>query len=88
MAGAIAGPIASIDLRTLYLKDLTLHGSTFQPRAVFQRLVDWINAGVLRPLVSKTYPLRAIAQAQADFMAKTHPGKLVLIPPPTPLLSH
>ncbi|SAK80071.1 Zinc-binding dehydrogenase [Caballeronia catudaia] len=30
IAGAIAGPIAKIDLRTLYLKDLTLTGCTFQ----------------------------------------------------------
>lgn len=81
VAGAIAGPMASIDLRTLYLNDITLHGCTHQPPAVFDRLIGWINAGTLRPLVSKTYPLAAIARAQADFIAKRFVSKLVLIPP-------
>lgn len=81
VSGAIAGPIVEADLRTLYLKDLTLYGCTYQPPEVFAELVALINAGRVRPLVSRTYPLAEIAAAQADFMAKTYPGKLVLIPP-------
>ncbi|WP_204112778.1 alcohol dehydrogenase family protein [Shimia biformata] len=81
VAGAIAGPIVEMDLRKIYLKDLTLSGSTYQPPAVFQKLAKLINGGKLNPLVSKTYPLRDIHRAQTDFMAKTFPGKLVLIPP-------
>lgn len=81
VAGAIAGPICELDLRTLYLKDLTLFGCTFQEDAVFANLIRYIEAGEIRPVVSKTYPLSQIAQAQADFMSKKHTGKLVLIPP-------
>ena len=81
VAGAIAGPIVETDLRTVYLNDLTLFGCTFQPAAEFAQLVGHINAGRIRPLVSQTYPLDQIAQAQADFAAKRYPGKLVLIPP-------
>jgi alcohol dehydrogenase len=80
-AGAIAGPIVEADLRTIYLNDLTLYGCTYQPPEVFTRLVALINTGKVRPLVSKTYPLREIAAAQADFIAKRYAGKLVLIPP-------
>lgn len=80
-AGAIAGPIAEIDVRTLYLKDLTLMGCTFQEDEVFANLISYIEAGEIRPVVAKTYPLREIAQAQEDFIAKKHTGKLVLIPP-------
>ena len=80
-AGAIAGPIAQIDVRTLYLKDLTLIGCTFQEDEVFANLVSYIEAGEIRPVVAKTYPLRDIVQAQEDFLAKRHTGKLVLIPP-------
>lgn len=79
-SGAIAGPVVETDLRTVYLKDLSILGCTYQPPAVFARLVEMINAGAIRPLVSKTYPLRDIAAAQGDFAAKTHPGKLVLLP--------
>jgi NADPH:quinone reductase-like Zn-dependent oxidoreductase len=80
-AGAIAGPIAQIDVRTLYLKDLTLMGCTFQEDEVFANLISYIEAGEIRPVVAKTYPLRDIAQAQEDFLVKKHTGKLVLIPP-------
>ncbi|MEF2546539.1 alcohol dehydrogenase family protein [Aurantimonas sp. E1-2-R+4] len=80
-AGAIAGPIVELDVRDLYLKDLTLFGSTYQPASVFSAIVDHVNAGRLRPLVSKTYPLSEIRLAQDAFMAKTYPGKIVLIPP-------
>lgn len=81
VAGAIAGPIVEMDLRKIYLKDLTLSGSTFQPPAGFERLVQLINAGRLKPLVSKTYPLQRIHTAQEDFQSKRFAGKLVLIPP-------
>lgn len=80
-AGAIAGPIAQIDVRTLYLKDLTLFGCTFQEDEVFANLIRYIEAGEIRPVVAKIYPLCDIAEAQTDFLAKNHTGKLVLIPP-------
>lgn len=80
-AGAIAGPICQIDVRTLYLKDLTLMGCTFQEDEVFANLISYIEAGEIRPVVATIYPLRDIAQAQDDFLAKKHTGKLVLIPP-------
>lgn len=84
VAGAIAGPIVEADLRTIYLRDLTLYGCTYQSPEVFSRLVALINAGRVRPHVSRTYPLAEIAEAQADFAAKHHPGKLVLMPPEVP----
>ncbi len=79
-SGAIAGPIVDLDVRSLYLKDLTLMGSTNQPRVVFENLIRYIEDGEIRPIVSQTYPLEDIAKAQQDFLDKTYPGKLVLIP--------
>ena len=80
VAGAIAGPVVPADLRNIYLRDITIHGCTFQPPEVFKRLIDLINQGLLRPMIAKTYPLSNITQAQVDFVAKTYVGKLVLIP--------
>ena len=79
-AGAIAGPMVDLDVRTLYLKDLTLRGSTYQDEVVFSNLVKYIEAGEIKPVVSGTYPLTEIHQAQEDFLAKGFIGKLVLIP--------
>lgn len=80
-SGAIAGPIVEADLRTIYLNDLTIYGCSYTPHAVFSELVQLVNNGQVRPLVSKTYPLKDIKSAQADFSEKKYPGKLVLLPP-------
>ncbi|BAV52844.1 alcohol dehydrogenase (plasmid) [Mesorhizobium loti] len=81
VGGAIAGPIVELDVRTLYLKDLTFFGCTFQDDVVFRNLVSYIENGEIRPLVGKTYPLQDIVKAQQDFLSKTISGKLVLVIP-------
>ena len=80
-AGAIAGPIVEFDVRTLYLKDLSLFGSTFQDDIVFENLISYIERDEIKPVVAKSYPLAQIHQAQEDFLSKKHVGKLVLVPP-------
>lgn len=81
VSGAIAGPMVELDVRTLYLKDLSFYGSTWQPRRVFENLIRYIEQGQIRPLVARTWPLAEIVQAQQAFMAKEFTGKLVLLPP-------
>ncbi len=81
-SGAIAGPLVTLDMRTFYLKDLTLIGCTAWDEPVFPNLVSYIERGELRPLVAKTFPLEQIAAAQREFLEKKHVGNFVLIPPP------
>ncbi len=81
IAGAIAGPLATLDLRTLYLRDLTVFGCTFAEDVIYDNLIRYIERNEIRPLVSKVYPLSEIRQAQRDFLEKAHIGKLVLTPP-------
>ncbi|QLL66247.1 zinc-binding dehydrogenase (plasmid) [Sinorhizobium mexicanum] len=78
VAGAIAGPLVELDIRTLYLKDLTFFGCTFQEDIVFENLVSYIERGEIRPIVAKTYPLEQIAKAQQEFLSKSIVGKIVL----------
>jgi NADPH:quinone reductase-like Zn-dependent oxidoreductase len=80
-AGAIAGPMVELDVRSLYLKDLSFFGCTFQEDIVFENVIKAIESGKLRPVVSKFYPLSEIVIAQEAFIAKQYPGKLVLVPP-------
>ena len=80
-AGAIAGPLVELDVRTLYLKDLTLIGCTFQDDVVFENLIGYIERNEIRPLVANTFALQDIALAQQTFLDKQFTGKLVLIPP-------
>ncbi len=78
VSGAIAGPIVELDVRTLYLKDLTFFGCTVLDTGVFGNLVRLIESGAIRPLVAEVFPLRDIAAAQDRFLKKAHVGKIVL----------
>jgi NADPH:quinone reductase-like Zn-dependent oxidoreductase len=77
-SGAIAGPLVELDLRTLYLKDLTFYGCTALDPGVFANLVGYIERGEIKPLVCATYPLAKIETAQRLFLEKRHVGKIVL----------
>ena len=80
VAGAIAGPVVPLDLRTLYLKDLRMFGCTVLDAPVFPALIRHIEAGRIKPLVAAVHPLREIVAAQQQFLAKQHIGKIVLVP--------
>ena len=80
-SGAIGGPLVELDMRTFYLRDLTLIGCTAWDEPVFPNLVSYIERGEIRPLVAKTFALGDIAEAQREFLEKRHVGKFVLVPP-------
>jgi NADPH:quinone reductase-like Zn-dependent oxidoreductase len=78
VAGAIGGPIVELDVRTLYLKDLSLLGCTVLETEVFSNLIEHIERERISPIVAETFPLEQIADAQLMFMSKEHIGKIVL----------
>lgn len=79
-SGAIAGPIVELDLRTFYLRDLTLIGSTVVPPGTFADLVGYIERREIRPLLAATYALSDLHNAQRAFIAKKHVGNIVVTP--------
>ncbi len=80
VAGAIAGPLVELDLRTLYLKDLRMLGCTVLEPEVFGHLVHYIERGEVKPLIAGVHPLAAIVEAQQEFLAKRRMGKIILRP--------
>ena len=66
-----------LDLRTMYLKQLQLHGSSQGTRADFRRIVRYIEEKKIRPLVGGVYRLSDFHRAQTDFMAKDFVGMQV-----------
>lgn len=79
-SGAIAGPMVELDLRTLYLRDLTFTGSTVLGPDVMKTIISYIEAGDIRPVLAATYPLAELHQAQSAFIAKQHTGNIVVTP--------
>lgn len=82
-SGAIAGPITTMDMRDLYLKDLTLIGCTAWDEPVFSNIITYIEQDEIRPLVANVFDLEEIAAAQEEFLKKTHVGNFVLVPRPS-----
>jgi len=87
-AGAIGGKKVEVDISHLYLNDWELIGSTVTTTDIFPSLIRYVEQGEIRPIVARTYPLSEIHQAQKDFLAKKHVGKLVLIPPAIRAITH
>ncbi|WP_422891964.1 NAD(P)H-quinone oxidoreductase [Luteimonas dalianensis] len=75
---------------TLMRKQLVLTGSLLRPRsaddkarlaAEVERVVwPWVEAGRLRPVVDRTFPLEEAARAHAHLESGRHTGKVLLIP--------
>ena len=78
VAGAIAGPLVELDVRTLYLKDLSLFGCTVLEPEVFNNLIKLIEQGTIMPIVARSFALEEIREAQTLFLEKQHVGKIVL----------
>ena len=77
-AGAVSGPIASIDIRTIYLHDLSLFGCTVLDSGVFKNIIGYIEKKEISPLVDKIFPLKNIIEAQKYFLKKNFIGKIVI----------
>ncbi|NOJ11945.1 alcohol dehydrogenase family protein [Vibrio splendidus] len=78
VSGAIGGAMVELDVRTLYLKDLSFFGCTVLEPQVFQNLVNRIEKQQIEAIVAQSYPLADIHKAQDDFLKKKHVGKIVL----------
>jgi len=77
-SGAIAGPMVNMDLRTFYLRDLTMTGSTVVPPHIFTDLIGYIERGEVKPLLAASYPLQDFHKAQQEFIDKRHSGNIVI----------
>lgn len=80
VAGAIAGPVVSLDMRRLYLRQRRLIGSTMHTPDDFTELARIAIAGGVRPEVAAVFPLVDLARAQERFTTKDFTGKLVVTP--------
>ena len=77
-AGAIAGPVVELDVRTLYLRDLSFFGTTFQPDNILPDVIGYIERGELAPMTAEIFDLKDLQAAQQAFLDKKHIGKIAL----------
>jgi putative PIG3 family NAD(P)H quinone oxidoreductase len=82
---------ATIDLRRVLGRRLTITGSTLRPRTVEEkgRIADmlreqvWplVERGAVKPVVHRTFPMAEAAAAHALLESSAHVGKIVLVAP-------
>lgn len=80
VAGALGGPVVELDLRRLYLRTITLIGSSMHTPAHFSRLAQAARRGQVVPRIAARYALADIHAAQREFLQRNHTGKIVLVP--------
>jgi NADPH:quinone reductase-like Zn-dependent oxidoreductase len=76
--GATTGYDAKLDLRFLFSRQLSLLGSYMGEKGELYTLLKLVAAGRLKPVVDRTFPLSACAEAHAYLEAGKQFGKVVL----------
>ncbi len=77
--GNTAGPKVEIDNRFIFLKHLSILGSTMGTRADFAAVMTLVFAGKLKPVLDRSYPLAEARQAQERLAAGEQLGKITLV---------
>jgi NADPH:quinone reductase-like Zn-dependent oxidoreductase len=79
--GATAGPVAEIDLRTLFWRQGSLRGSTMASAGEFREVLEHLARGELRPVIDSVRPLSDAAEGFRRFEAPDLFGKIVVTVP-------
>lgn len=84
----LGGAKVSLNMGQILLRRLTVTGSTLRPRPIAfkaaiaaqlrERIWPLIEAGKIRPVIYRTFPLEQAAQAHALMESSTHVGKIML----------
>ena len=78
--GATKDPIAPIDLRYVFDRQLKIFGAKMGSRAEMRAVWALVAAGALQPVVDRTFPLAEARAAHEYLAARGQFGKVVLLP--------
>jgi NADPH:quinone reductase-like Zn-dependent oxidoreductase len=78
LCGATSHPEAKINLRAVFFKSLSILGSTMGSQGELRSLIRFFEAGRLKPVVDRTYPLEEAPRAQEVLSRREQFGKVVL----------
>ncbi|MBI5355684.1 MAG: zinc-binding dehydrogenase [Candidatus Aenigmarchaeota archaeon] len=76
--GATSGPKAEIDIRHIFWKQLTVIGSTMGGRNDLKEGLKFVEAGKVRPVIAKTFPMERAGEAHDLMESGKFFGKIVL----------
>jgi len=78
--GATTGPSVKLQLQHLFMKNLSILGSTMGPGSALPEIVQRVASGEYRSVVDRVMPLSEVARAHELIEARQVAGKIVLVP--------
>jgi NADPH:quinone reductase-like Zn-dependent oxidoreductase len=78
LCGATSNHLATVNLRAVFFKSLSVLGSTMGSLGELRRVLTFIEAGKLKPVIDRTFPLEQAPEAQAVLEQRENVGKIVL----------
>jgi len=76
--GATSGSEATTDIRYIYSRKLSIHGTWMGTKRELYEVMRLVEAKKLRPVVHQVFPLERAAEAQTMMERSEHFGKVVL----------
>ncbi|HHT9119493.1 MAG TPA: zinc-binding dehydrogenase [Candidatus Hypogeohydataceae bacterium YC41] len=80
ICGATSGPIVSLNIPYLFMKQISIHGCYMGGQKELLEVLSLVEQKRLRPVVDTVYPLKEAASAQKRMQERNFFGKLVLRP--------
>lgn len=78
--GATSGPLAQTNLRYVFGRALSIHGTWVGGKGEMHELLPLLRAGILRPVVDRVFALTQVREAHAYLESGQHFGKVILVP--------
>jgi NADPH:quinone reductase-like Zn-dependent oxidoreductase len=76
--GTTSGALTDLDIRNLYHKQLTVLGTTMGSPQEFAQMLRVIDAGQIRPVIDRVFPLSDACSAHQHMEQQEQFGKIVL----------
>ena len=78
--GATSGGEATINLRLIFFKLLSILGSTMGSLAELHEIMKFVESGRLHPVIDRILPISEVAEGHRILEAREAFGKIVLVP--------
>ncbi len=78
IAGTTSGDMGTQDLSDIYVRQLSIFGARMGTKEEFEKILELVGAGKLKPIIDKTFSLQDAAEAQRRIVEAKQLGKIVL----------
>jgi len=78
ICGATTGPEVKLELRYLFSRHLSIHGSMMGTRQELMKITELVGERKLKPVIDEVFPLEKAAEAHRKMEERKHFGKIVL----------